>query len=710
MKMKYTMLLLLIGVAIHSAKAQKAPMQYWSNTSLPKAMLIEQDRVWLATNGGILELDKNGKQLQKYTIFDGLLNENVWNIIRDEQGQLLAQSEGGIVVLKQSKWERYQPTKIPEESRLVLQQNTTHTKVLGYTYFEEDSSTLILDDRTYRFADWKTGSELLSNQNYPLPLLDKTGRRWVLGKEGVLHLSQKGNSFELYPIEKTNGLKGLYKDKDGTIWVYSESGKIWYHYRKYNYQFVKSEGRGYGGLKEWQKKVVFVDNNEHLWTITENKDTMYCYKGDDKWETVPLPVGPYDAEVDFFDRINLGTQAADGRYWFATELGNLYEYNGTNWRYIVVEKPEKEHTPIRYGSFLGIDLFVDKDDNTWYSCVGKLVQFDPVGHVKATYVKQNMTSKGRFTHLYLSNLQQSEDGTIWAIDGQEGVYRVNTQKQQIELVYLSVMAKRGKAVRYFAANNNDWEILVSDATLIRKQADGTIRNYYLSGKLHTQSIRLGDVFVQKNGTQWITTDSATYKMTPEGNIEQTYYAGLTKSFIGFGSIMGARYGFRERQVLFEDQKENVWSRSLKGIDYWQTATNQKTSFSGYPTEGLGVQIKGLNLIATIDMPTMLEDQQGNILITSMKEGVLKWDGKRWTGQLNWKLAKRSSIINGLFEDSKKALWLINLDGGVDRCQGNQCETIVPPNGTNVIKIVENQTGIIYLLLQTGSLIRYQLPK
>ena len=176
--------------------------------------------IWVSTrDSGLVKIDS--ATVTHYTMNNGLVSNNIWEVTEDIKDRIWVAAEGGISVFDSS----------------------------GIQSFTE-----------------KDG--LIANENYGL-LGSHSGEIWVGGKKGLQRFSLENHQLKtLITLTKNDGLPGsgvyeMITDQQGNMWIACNRGLARYHGGKIS-SFTTDDG-----LSERLVNTVFVDREGNLWIGTE---------------------------------------------------------------------------------------------------------------------------------------------------------------------------------------------------------------------------------------------------------------------------------------------------------------------------------------------------------------------------------------------------------------------------------------------------------
>lgn len=248
----------------------------------------------------------------------------------------------------------------------------------------------------------------------------------------------------------------LSKDSQGTIWVGTYYGGVNYFNPEYNiynrYAVSRTEGNG---LSSSIVSKIITDNEGNLWIATEGGGLNYLDRrtGKTKWYNTTAPAGRRLSENNIKDmifvpeenalylgihlggvnRIDLNTGRINtymaGKMLPSDDVLNLADYGDS---LIVLMKTCTSIMDKKTGQCRTIrpmegykhlqNLFVDKDNNIWFSKMSpnRLFRLPPPYTKEIEYTRDNV--KGDFCTSKITGMMQDASGKIWIATIDSGLY------------------------------------------------------------------------------------------------------------------------------------------------------------------------------------------------------------------------------------------------------------------------------------------------
>jgi ligand-binding sensor domain-containing protein/serine phosphatase RsbU (regulator of sigma subunit) len=367
------------------------PLDIPHNTIFYTYLRDKAKNIWIGTSAGVLKYT-NGK-FKLLTKENGLVNNSIWKIIQDREGNIWFGSKSvGLSKLNSERFKIYNSKDLLPDPRVIsvfrdADKTLWSGTYQGLTAWKQDDSA-----KTYKERDGLS-SEAIRD-------IDQA-------KDGTLYLAtdfgltvRKNGSFSTYLADEDvlNDCRDVFVD-GGTVWVGTQGGPA---------LFSK------GHITQPFNAVAFP--NYVFDAVRKGNDIWFAYE-DGVLKFDGQRFTQLTAKDGFFDgRTRSITVGPDGNLWFGTNDG-VYRYNGTNcvnygvedglisdavyslgfhrdgslWvgqskglSRLLFDGSELEDV-IRYGKeqgFMGLEcstnsLWMDEDDKIWVGATNGLVEYDP---------------------------------------------------------------------------------------------------------------------------------------------------------------------------------------------------------------------------------------------------------------------------------------------------------------------------------------------
>ncbi len=199
------------------------------------------------------------------------------------------------------------------------------------------------------------------------------------------------------------------------------------------------------------------------------------------------------------------------------------------------------------------------------------------------------------------------------------------------------------------------------------------------------------------------------KFTVENGLPQSSVISLYEDKLGYiwiGTQDGiARYNgysftyYKTKDGLPEGNTFCIYQTS-KGYYYFATAKGLAL-FDGNKIKNMSKDFQ----LTNVDTRSVVEDDNGNLWISTAGKGILKWDNKKIT-YLNTSNNFFSNIVRMIYKDKKNNLWFLSgsSDNGLCKYDGKEFKVYTTKNGlisNKVFSIYEKQNGEIIIGTDKG---------
>ncbi len=491
----------------------------YNNIVKPMTSFAEDKKgnIWISSrNFGIYKISPDFT-IQNFTLKNGLLNNNINNVLIDSDDNLWYSSEqAGCGFLKDNKF-----------NNITAKNGLTNTAVLSI--FEDNEKNIWIGGRN--------GATML-NTRIPFIHYDKIStfeNEIVMG----MKLDMDSNIWFCtygFGLTKFDGKKYTYYNKDnGTIDNHffdvetDKFGNLWF--ASGNNGIIKYNGKTFSKIKtssgeEIPKRIltIYKDSKNNLWFGTNGRG-VYLYDGTNV-KQFGKEIGLYAKDIMTFCEDN------ENNIWIGTINEGLFKYNGKN--------VTKINTNIEKGYYRTI---INRKGTLWMG-TGSNGVFKITKENGKYVFKQFQKIDGLSSdNIYL--LFSDTEGNLWC-GSEKGVDKLIFNKND-ELIDIKNYTKDegfiGIETNINAAledkNGDIWFGTVNGAAKYNKSADktNTIKN-----KIYISSIRL---FFKK--TNWhIYTDSVNYKNIPQNLVLPYNDNHLSINYIGlcFSNPKSVKYSYR----------------------------------------------------------------------------------------------------------------------------------------------------------------------
>jgi ligand-binding sensor domain-containing protein/two-component sensor histidine kinase len=363
--------------------------------------LIEENEIWVSTEGGLFRLNKNGKILKSYynipTDQFSLRTNIIRRIYIDDTGILWVGTVGSGVnklVFEYKKVKHY--THNPSVP------NSLSHDIIRSVYEEKNGllwiGTLggglnLYDPQTNNFNHFKhdpKNPKSLSNDGITAIHKDMKGNLWIGTWGGGLNKlsgNKYTNSFEHFEYQHGNKnslinniVQAIHEDSKGNLWIGTEKGLDYFQPAKNKFIHFVSESSNDFSLSDnrIQSNCIFEDSRGNLWIGTWNGLNKLVLNGKNI-ESNSLKFYRYENESNnpfslSDSRITAIYEDAEGQLWIGTHGGGLNR--------LVYGNDEKEISFVNYSKREGLasnviyGILGDDEGNLWISTNDGLSKFD----------------------------------------------------------------------------------------------------------------------------------------------------------------------------------------------------------------------------------------------------------------------------------------------------------------------------------------------
>jgi ligand-binding sensor domain-containing protein len=645
-------------------------LEYFSNPDGINDFLFEEDKMWVATEGGLLELDLEGNLIKKHTVLDGINAPHVEYLVQDEEGDLYMKTSSrrqSIQTYREGRWVNYNGFEINEPISLIHS-----NEVFGYLDNNNSNIYLKLDKKWQSYSTDLKGYELDEEV-----VMDDEENLWVACKGGVIR--HDGQNVKKYTfLDEYETPATLLKDKNGILWAL-DSWEDWYVFD------VKKDSWSACTSKECQQVSTrifsFSDTENNLWFANEDQDSICKYDGK-SWTWISIPVRDIPKSIDDEegkDWVYVGGQDKQGNLWFGSRSGNLYKFDGRNWTSFDLS----EKAPMIGGRSSANALtciIEDKDKNIWMTG-SDFVNYYDVEKDKSTFFRRDdFVGDFQFAYVCANSIIEGQNGDMY-INPQEGVF----QYSKVQKSWEYILEEQDMASMYAHPEGNKISFLSNDGQFITMDTkEGSTTYTSIVEPTNRNYIIYRAIKWDKEGGLWFSTN------------EKLYYYSQKDTLIVFDSE-NSPVDLSPR-TIYEDTKGNIWVNIKNGIAYWNG--EQWTTFTNETTLLEGINSRGRNKIGAIT-----EDKNGNVLVRS-SSFIFSWDGNQWKSWRQWNSCLDDSYSSSLFVDSKDNLWIFNAQKSIYKCKGTDCIPIITNYDAECVDVLEDKKGRIWIVTEFGGIFRY----
>lgn len=514
--------------------AQSLQLQHFASVKNAKEMVVYKNHIWLRTEGGLLQLDLQGKLLKRYNPVDDGLPCDVE----------LLQGEGGVPYLKDDKstqllrwnadkqqWEGfkslYHPA--PNEKNSELMYFTHRRRQLWLS--REDSLLVFYNNR------WQSFPQFGDKSYYRLIEMDSKGCIYAVNllDEGVYYWSN--NRWQKIATPTYSDEYFLYRDT---------------FYNSYTHQYW--DGSAWKSTDKWK------EIRPSYWThyLSPDQRQLFTLKEGHVWQYVQhswkeLPKLQLRARyTDYADEESVSAITLDeqGRVWMATNQGRLLMQEGNGWKSLYWEDAQPM---IFYDS--DENFFQDREGRIW---AGKMDGMSYYEKGQWYRVPDSLFRRDNFRYHYINpeRFMQGKDGRLYMMP-QSGVFQRESDGHWNALFseeQVALLQNEAGHLIAFGEKGSHYELFDNGDILYRQITE-----------LQNESYLPERIVVAPNGDYWIPGKTALYRYS-QGKV-YTYKP----------SPKAEAYSEYAKQLYINVEGEVFWARSYQQELYvWNPKTDKWT--------------------------------------------------------------------------------------------------------------------------------------
>ncbi|HZB15173.1 MAG TPA: two-component regulator propeller domain-containing protein, partial [Chryseolinea sp.] len=530
---------------------------------------------------------------------------------------------------------------------------------------------------------------------------DRHGNLWVGTHDGVARYNREKDNFTRFetpndlanPLDvNTNRIKEIVEDSNGTLWVSGQRSGLSYFDEK-TQTFIPFFSSATGNPLETTNLTAICPAKDNILWIgtlndgvkklnTKTREVTHFRHDPNNNESV---AGNYIASIVIDQKENV---------WIATNFWGVDRVvnNGASVKFV-----HYKHNPKNPNS-LGNDdprmLFVDRQNNVW-SCNenGGLNLYDEKNDVFFCYMPDPLNPFSISSNSYWC-IYEDRQGRIWLGSSLDGIDVIDKNITKFDHYYKSSISGSSLSndiVRAFYEDEDGNLWIATDGGGLNF-FDRTTRNYiaYEHDEGNQKSIRSNAVLTicEVNGNLWVG--------TWQGGVNV-----LDRKTKTFRQVDPDNPNLRSVFYLVEDSEGNVWASTYGGgISKIDVQTENVTTYLNDPSNPMS--------ISSNITPCILVDGEGNIWVGTQdsgvnlmkKEDISKGLFRRFGLNSYDSLILRSKLINHIFQDSKKNIWIAT-SGGLTRFMMTKkmAKTFDMSHGlaTDQVKsIIEDNRGFLWI--------------
>ena len=222
------------GISIIDRENHSATSISTENNDIIKSDMINditgyKDFIFVATDGGILRIDKKTRKMKNYSVEDGLVNEAVKDIMVDDKGYLWAGTINGLSIINIETEEIIDMTKYIDTEKYIkhIYQDNEGNYYLGLLRDEGLCYINVKQKEIKYFSNDKSDKSSISSNRVRYINGDSKGNVWIGTSYGINKFDRKTETFERYTAEDgiaNNTIYGVLVDNDDNIWMSTNKG------------------------------------------------------------------------------------------------------------------------------------------------------------------------------------------------------------------------------------------------------------------------------------------------------------------------------------------------------------------------------------------------------------------------------------------------------------------------------------------------------
>ena len=222
------------GVSIIDREKQTSSVISIENNNIIKNDTINditgyKDFIFIATDGGVLKIDKKSKTMKSYTIEDNLVNDAVKDILVDDKGYLWIGTISGLSIIN-----------IETDEIIDMNDYISTDKYIKHMYQDDEGNYFLgllkdeglcyinVKNKTIKYykhdEDNKTS---ISSDRIRYINGDSKGNIWIGTSYGLNKFDKKSETFERYTVKDgiaNNTIYGVLVDNNDDIWISTNKG------------------------------------------------------------------------------------------------------------------------------------------------------------------------------------------------------------------------------------------------------------------------------------------------------------------------------------------------------------------------------------------------------------------------------------------------------------------------------------------------------
>lgn len=462
---KSGLLLLLIGMLLSSASAQKSKYRMFENVNLGTGASViscflqdQQGLIWIGSSKGLYSYD--GYSVQSHFQFGDFSNTQIYCGVIIHSNLLYLGADNGLLVYN-LETDRYEtlPLTFPRDIRSMTLQNETlwlgtlnglycfdlktqklrhydtahypslpHQTVYsvirsqtGRLYIGTYNGLCVYEPRFDSFEPIALPANPRKNNQFINSLLEDSTRQCIwIGMEGkLLQYNLKDKSIRSIDALNDNSVKSLSLDADGKLLTATDNGLFVYSDTE-PLQHVVHDSRNPNSLFNNIVWNIFTDQDKNVWLGTDSGVSLS--RNNRALQQVPISELTGSGDGNQFYSIFHDSR---NYFWFGGSNGIIrVNYDKGNWTNAVWYNTDDPKHPLTHGRIRHI--YEDRDHNLWIATDGSVNRYD---YAKQQFIPYNIVDKtGKLNTNWAYNLHEDSQGQLWIATCLGGIFVVDKQK------------------------------------------------------------------------------------------------------------------------------------------------------------------------------------------------------------------------------------------------------------------------------------------
>lgn len=535
----------------------------------------------------------------------------------------------------------------------------------------------IVHAQPYYFKHYQVENGL-SNNSVFASVQDDKGFMWFGTKDGLNRFD--GYSFKTYrhdPADPTSlgndKIYSLLSDKTAGLWVGTDLGLYQYNPEKETFSPVKETLQI--GIRS-----IHIDNKGNLWLLSNSK--VYRYS----------PEKRAFSNIKVEDSFDVGSVycQSNGEVLITGPEGEIAVYNSRSMSFQTRYRMNKKGSV-----YIGwVPVFTETKDHQLL--LGSSSQGIKLFNPKTNVLKDVITQNKDKTHIYVRDMQAINEDEFW-IGTESGLYIYNHQNGSIshqQKQYSNPYTLSDNAI-YSVCRDRDggmWMGTYFGGTNYYAPSSSIFSKYFPEQQRNSISgSDVREICKDKNGNFWIgTEDAGLNKMDPKTGRFTSFFPTGNRTTIAHSNIHGLVMDGNRLWIGTFEHGLDVMDINTGLVVKHYVAGKGNSLRSSFVLSMFKTKAGEILLATTVGLyqynrkkddfdaipgipyyffNNIMEDSEGNIWAGSYDKGLFRFrlgDGRyvNFTHEAGIKNSLSNNTINGIFEDSKKNIWIVTDGGGL----------------------------------------------